>query len=156
MNKQAFTFLTLFTLVLMLAVYYVTLPLDQPGVSTDDLIVSTTESDPIDSYQTGLNEKHNAEVDDNESVLSSKDSTLEDKLEALENISQTEMTSNLEGKIQQDLADGSFSGCFVEIEDEVTRIVCPKDYLGKENATAILSIVYESISSEDLVEVSFE
>ena len=29
MNKQAFAFLTLFTLILMLSIYYVTLPADQ-------------------------------------------------------------------------------------------------------------------------------
>ena len=156
MNKQAFTFLTLFTLVLMLAVYYVTLPLDHPQTKTDDLIVSNTAENSLSEYQSGLNEKHSTEVSENESVISSSESSLEEKLEALENISQTEKTSNLEKKIQQDLTEGSFSGCFVEIEEEVTRIVCPQDYLSKENASMILSIVYQSVGKENLVEVSFE
>lgn len=157
MNKQAFTFLTLFTLVLMLAVYYVTLPLDNPEVSADDLIVAKSEEDTgLKEYQVTLDEKHSDEVNDNESVISSSQSTLEEKLAALENISQSEKTSNLEAKIQQDLAASSFSDCFVEIEDEVTRIVCPKEYQSSANAILILQIVYESISQDNLVEVSFE
>ena len=47
-------------------------------------------------------------------------------------------------------------GCFVEIETEVKRIVCPKDYVRKDNATAILQVVYQTITPDHLVEVSFE
>lgn len=157
MNKQAFTFLTLFTLVLMLAVYYVTLPLDDPSVNTDNLIVSQPDQgSTISSYQTDLQSKHEGEVNDNEDVLANKDSSTEDKLNALANINATQQRSTLETKIQQELSEVSFQGCFVEIEDEVTRVVCPIEYIGKENATSILSVVYQTISTDDLVEVSFE
>lgn len=155
MNKQAFTFLTLFTLVLMLAVYYVTLPLENPQVNTDDLIVSKDGSN-IDNYQQNLLDKHTGSINDNEGVIANKDSSTEDKLNALENINQTNQTSNLEAKIQQDLTTSNFSGCFVEVEEEVTRVVCPNEFTGKENATSILSIVYQSVNTNDLVEVSFE
>ena len=40
MNKQAFTFLTLFTLVVLLGVYYVTLPADSITIEPDQLITS--------------------------------------------------------------------------------------------------------------------
>ena len=51
MNKQAFTFLTLFTLMMMLAVYYVTLPVETKKLDANDLIV-TTETDPFEYYKT--------------------------------------------------------------------------------------------------------
>lgn len=41
MNKQAFAFLTLFTLILMLSIYYVTLPADQGQLNPDQLFNRT-------------------------------------------------------------------------------------------------------------------
>lgn len=154
MNRQSFTFLTLFTLVLMLAVYYVTLPLEDPTVSDENLIVS--QQDDLQGYKQDLEEKHDTLINNNESVLSNSESTLKEKLEALQKISDTEKTSALETAISTNLSSCGFEGCFVEVEDEVTRIVCPKKYVGKNNAVEILEEVYRFIEEQKLVEVTFE
>jgi len=154
MNRQAFTFLTLFTLVLMLGVYYVTLPIDHPDTITNELIVQ--KEDVIENYQNKLDIKHNETVKEEEQVVSNSESTLQEKLEALNKITQAEKTAELEKEIQSNLASLNYGGCFVEIEDSVTRIVCDMQYNSKSNAAAILSAVYEWIDSDQLVEVSFE
>lgn len=154
MNRQAFTFLTLFTLVLMLAVYYVTLPLEDPTVSDENLIVS--QQDDFEDYKQDLLEKHDTLISDNESVISNSESTLNEKLEALQIISDTEKTNTLETAILANLSSCGFEGCFVEVEDEVTRVVCPKKYVGKNNAVEILEEVYRFIEEQNLVEITFE
>lgn len=154
MNRQSFTFLTLFTLVLMLAVYYVTLPLEDPTVSDENLIVS--QQGDFADYKQDLEEKHDTLIDSSESVLSGKESTLEEKLEALQKISDTEKKSALETAISTNLSSCGFEGCFVEVEDEITRVVCPKKYVGKNNAAEILEEVYRFIEKQKLVEVTFE
>lgn len=154
MNRQAFTFLTLFTLVLMLAVYYVTLPLEDPTVSDENLIVS--QQDDFEDYKQDLLEKHDTLISDNESVISNSESTLNEKLEALQIISDTEKTNTLETAILTNLSSCGFEGCFVEVEDEVTRVVCPKKYVGKNNAVEILEEVYRFIEEQNLVEITFE
>ena len=50
MNKQAFAFLTLFTLILMLSIYYVTLPADQGQLNPDQLL--TGQNEDQDSHLT--------------------------------------------------------------------------------------------------------
>lgn len=155
MNKQAFTFLTLFTLVLMLSVYYVTLPLENPAVETDELLVME-QVEPLTIYQEQLDEKHSDSVKEEEQVLSNSESTLQQKLEALNEIAATEKTAKLEASIQNNLEKISFNGCFVEIETEITRVLCPKKFESKENVIQILSQVYQSIDNDNLVEVSFE
>ena len=57
MNKQAFTFLTLFTLVVLLGVYYVTLPADSITIEPDQLIASSEEN-RIEQYNE-LKQKNN-------------------------------------------------------------------------------------------------
>lgn len=154
MNRQAFTFLTLFTLVLMLAVYYVTLPIDNPELDTNELIVQ--QEDLIEHYQNELEMKYNESVKEEEKIVSNSESTLQQKLEALNKITETEKIKELEKKILNELALLNYSGCFVEIEDQVTRVICDAQYNSKANAASILSSVYKWIESEKLVEVSFE
>lgn len=154
MNRQAFTFLTLFTLVLMLAVYYVTLPIDNPELDTNELIVQ--QEDLIEHYQNELEMKYNESVKEEEKIVSNSESTLQQKLEALNKITETEKIAELEKKIQNELELLNYSGCFVEIEDQVTRVICDAQYNSKANAASILSSVYKWIESEKLVEVSFE
>ncbi len=156
MNKQAFTFLSLFTLVLLMAVYYVTLPLDNPGVNADDLIVSKTDFGSIDSYVTDLTQKHEDSLSQSESVLSSAEASTQEKVDAINQMNLVKQIAEKETLIKTKLEENSFSGCLVEIETEITRVVCPNAYVGKEKAMKIMSIVYETISKDELVEVSFE
>ena len=61
MNKQAFAFLTLFTLILMLSIYYVTLPADQGQLNPDQLLTGQNEDqDSLATMQQQLQDKHNA------------------------------------------------------------------------------------------------
>ena len=154
MNRQAFTFLALFTLVLMLAVYYITLPTEDTAVIPESLSVNQEIAEQNDLQDT-LAKKHQDAIDDSESVLSSNDSSTEDKLAALEKLGEVERVSTLEKQIQQALNEASFDECFVEIEDEVTRVVCPREKAGKQNAAAILAVVYQWVDQQKLVEVSF-
>ncbi len=156
MNKQAFTFLTLFTLVLMLAVYYVTLPLEDPSVVSDDLIVSIDENNQINTLLNDLDNKHSTNIDNEEEVVSNNDSTIDEKLDALDEINLEKETLNQEIALQESLVNQEFDGCLVEIETEVVRVMCPDDYESKNNAIKLMSTIYNSVDKEVLVEVSFD
>ncbi len=155
MNKQAFTFLTLFTLVLMLAVYYVTLPIENPAIVSNDLIASNGQN-LIESLQDDLDDKHDNNIEDNEQVVADNKSTTDQKLEALDAINSEQQILNSEIAIQEELNSFDYQGCLVEIESEVTRVMCPNTYNSKENATKLMSLVYGMQDEQVLVEVSFD
>lgn len=85
MNKQAFAFLTLFTLILMLSIYYVTLPADQGQLNPDQLLTGQNEDqDSLATMQQQLQDKHNAQAQNSQSIVASPSASTEEKQDALQ------------------------------------------------------------------------
>ena len=151
MNKHAFTFLTLFTLVLLLSAYYITLPNDT--YPKDNLIVSSDGSDS--KYLDVLNEQRENQENSNDNIVaSSKD--FEKKTKALENNSELKKTKNIEKEITEELNKQNLQGCYVELVNDVVRIVAQKKDQNNENVVKIMKIVYDIVEEDKLVEILFE
>lgn len=155
MNKQAFTFLTLFTLVLMLSIYYITLPTETKNLDGSDLIAHV-EQDVFEQYQ---KEKESQDAESrsyNEQVISSSTSTSEEKLEALNQNSVMDQEANTEHQIEQILKELGYESCFVEINKEIVRVVLPKEFDSQINALNVIQKVSQICEQQVLIEVSFE
>ena len=89
MNKKNLWFLTLFSLVLVLSIYYVMLPFTGTnlGDSTNNLPVINEQEDATDSYFVSLDlqksEAFEQLIDEQEDILASSTATIEEKTEAL-------------------------------------------------------------------------
>ena len=155
MNKQAFTFLTLFTLVLLLGVYYVTLPADSGSIDPDTLI-SYVQNDLIEQYTEEKNQMNDDLKRQNEQIISSSVSTSEEKLEALEKNAVLNATEQFEAQVSDLLYEQGIESCFVEKNDQIVRVVLPEKYSSQSMAVNVMKWIMD-ISYEDLlVEVSFE
>ncbi|MFQ8581287.1 MAG: hypothetical protein ACLSA6_01520 [Holdemania massiliensis] len=85
MNKQAFAFLTLFTLILMLSIYYVTLPADQGQLNPDQLLTGQNEDqDSLPPCSSSCRTKHNAQAQNSQSIVASPSASTEEKQNALQ------------------------------------------------------------------------
>ena len=155
MNKQAFTFLTLLTLVLLLGAYYVTLPADTISIEPDQLITSVQDN-VIEQYNE-LKQQQNEEMKmQNEQVISSSSTTSDEKLEALRQNSLLEGTVLFEENVMSLLKESGYEECFVEKNDEILRVVLPLQEKSHETAVKVIMLV-DLICEEDvLIEVSFE
>ena len=71
MRKQAITFLSLFTLILVLSIYYLLVP----PVEEESVSVSNEESSTIDVMQNELDQLHENSISDNNDVIASSKST---------------------------------------------------------------------------------
>ncbi len=155
MNKQAFTFLTLFTLVLLLGVYYVTLPADSGSIDPDTLI-SYVQNDLIEQYTEEKKQMNDDLKRQNEQIISSSVSTSEEKLEALEKNAVLNATEQFEAQVSDLLYEQGIESCFVEKNDQIVRVVLPEKYSSQSMAVNVMKWIMD-ISYEDLlVEVSFE
>jgi len=155
MNKQAFTFLTLFTLVLLLGVYYVTLPADSVEFQMDDLIASAEKS-VFEQYEDVKQQLTEELKSKNEQVISSSSTSSEEKLEALENNAVLDAAVQFEALVQQMLKEKGIETSFVEKNDDIVRIVLPKTENEQFTALQLMRWVDEISDEHVLVEVSFE
>ena len=155
MNKQAFTFLTLFTLVLLLGVYYVTLPADSVEFQMDDLIASAEKS-VFEQYEDVKQQLTEELKSKNEQVISSSSTSSEEKLEALENNAALDAAVQFEALVQQMLKEKGIETSFVEKNDDIVRIVLPKKENEQFTALQLMRWVDEISDEHVLVEVSFE
>ena len=157
MNKQAFAFLTLFTLILMLSVYYVTFPADQSQLNPDELLTGQTEEeDPLQTMQQQLDEKRNTEIQNNEATVSSGSATTEQKQEALQQVDQIQQTQQTELAIVNALAENGLDGWLAELDDDLIRVACPKSLEGTDNASLIMKIVSSLMDGQQIPEVTFQ
>ena len=83
MNKQAFTFLTLFSLILVLSIYYIMLP------PTSQNEVVQNDISTIEQLQNQLDKKRKDIITKNNEIIAKETSTSESINEALETISET-------------------------------------------------------------------
>ena len=155
MNKQAFTFLTLFTLVVLLGVYYVTLPADSITIEPDQLITSIEEN-VIEQYNELKQQKNEETMNQNEQVISNSTTTSEEKLEALQKNTVLQGIVLFEQNEESLLKENGYEECFVEKNGEILRVVLPVDKKSHETAVKVIALV-DLICEEDiLIEVSFE
>ncbi|HIU14282.1 MAG TPA: SpoIIIAH-like family protein [Candidatus Fimiplasma intestinipullorum] len=155
MNKQAITFLSLFSLILVLSVYYIMLP---PASSLDqDITVSEKESETYDvaKMQEELDAKREEEVADSNAIISSASSTQSEVTEALEEIEQTKEARDLENQITTMLKDEGYANCFVELSQESVKITIHQAEGSSEDAAKIISLVMEKTDGKYVPEVKF-
>lgn len=153
MNRQAVAFISLFSLILMLSVYYVTLddnsisviePQDHETVKVDDQSVM---KDQVDG-------KLDEEILKQKEVLGSNEPSEAEKSEALEKISFIESVKKSQEDLTKLLTDKGYKN-LVEISDSLVRITIYEESKSNELANEIMLLVYPLIDSEKSVEIYF-
>ena len=116
MNRQVTTFFSLFTLILVLSVYYILIPpaSTNQSVSTDN------------SMQDLLDLKRSEQKSVQNEILASSTSTGEQLNDALNIISETQTNENIELNVKNKLTELGFENVFCEIDHEVIKITISK------------------------------
>lgn len=153
MNRQAVAFISLFSLILMLSVYYVTLddnsisviePQDHEKIDVDD---QTVMRDQVDG-------KLDEEILKQKEVLGSNEPSGAEKSEALEKISLIESVKKSQEALTKLLTDKGYKN-LVEISDSLVRITIYEESKSDELANEIMLLVYPLIDQEKSVEIYF-
>ena len=156
MNKQALAFLTLFSLILMLSVYYVTLPADTSSVMKDDKTSQKAESkNDANKLKDKVNEKKDQQINDNSDVISSPDKSDEEKQEALKNIENLKDSKEVEQALIDGLKKEGYTSV-VEISDQACKVTILDQKSDKEIAKKVIQYVYNATKGKYLTEVAFK
>lgn len=149
MNKQAFTFLTLFSLILVLSIYYIMLPPDTNGE-----VVTNTQT-TIQQLQQQLNQKREDIISKNNEIIAKESSTSDSINEALETISETKSLGEKEKSIVSKIKELGYADAYVEIENNTIKITVLKKDAKQSDASSVIKEVLNLMGDNYQVEVKF-
>ena len=157
-NKQSIWFLTLFSLILVLSVYYITMPNEllittnniEETIKTNDtedenIQTTISESDILTALRVENDEDRDKEVDELNKILNGKTSTTEEKNNAFERIKDLNSIKGMEQKLEKIIKDEFKLDSFVKIEnDNQIKVVT----IGNEHNVEIASNIMKRIQNE--------
>lgn len=149
MNKQAFTFLTLFSLILVLSIYYIMLP----PVSKEESV--TQNKTTIEQLQSQLDKKRDDIISKNNQIIAQESSTSDSINEALETISETKNIWEQEKKIVDKIKEIGYQEAFVEIDGSTIKITVLQKEATQSDASKVIKAVLEIVGEDYQVEVKF-
>ena len=169
MNKKNLWFLTLFSLVLVLSIYYVTMPDDLLKASTststkatttekaeDEVEVTTEESDAISALKVEDEAKTKDTLNELQEKLTNSKTTTEEKNKAYEEIKNLNNNSGLEDSIEKKISSEYNCEAFTKIEETSVKVVVDNCENSKTLANTIMRLVQEQFDSKMYISVKFE
>lgn len=170
-NKQGLWFLTLFSLILVLSIYYITMPDqmfltnngnvtgtdDENNSLEDDAPVSSTidESSYLSVLKVELESTRDEQKAALEEIINSKDSTKEEKNNAYEELKTLNNNKGLEETITKKLKDDLELESFVKITNDEVLVVVEKDSHDVGLASQIMNLVQQEFTDKVSVSVRF-
>lgn len=172
-NKQSLWFLTLFSLILVLSVYYITMPnellltnnsnyLDTEATSgdtyssNDDAEVTIEESELLVTMRVNLEEERNAMVADLRSTLTNEEATSEEKNNAYEQIKYITDLKAQEEALEVKIKKNYGVECFIKIDNSEVKVVAIKESHDLALANNIMKTIQSEFDNKVYVTVKFE
>ena len=165
MNKKNLWFLTLFSLVIVLSVYYVTMPADLLAASTnsskaknassEQIVVDVDEGDSIAALKVEDASKTNGLISELQEKLTDTKITSEEKNQIYEQIKSINANSGLEESIEKKIKEQFSCEVFAKVEDTSVKIVADKCENSKKLANSIMRLVQEQFDDKMYISVQF-
>lgn len=160
-NKQNLWFITLFSLILILGIYYISIDdkvasvLKTEEINDSKEVIEITESDVLVALEVENDEEKQALMEEYQDILLSSESTLEEKNVAYENMQKLNNSSQEETKIKSIIKEKFSLNAFVKIKDNAISIVIASNEHNNELANSIIRSVQELFDEEKYITVKF-
>lgn len=162
MNKQNIWFITLFSLIIVLSIYYITMPSDlmiqsnEIKTEVEEVVSEVEESTVLVSLRIEAEEEYLQEMESLKSVLASNDSSITEKNNAFE---QLKSLSNIKGeqeKLEEKLSEAISANAFVKIDGNQIKVVVDKKEHDTKLANQIMRLVQENYKNKMYITVKFQ
>lgn len=163
-NKQKMWFLTLFSLILVLSVYYITMPSELLMTSSSnssekkDTQVKTTinETDVLTAMQVESDEERSGLVSEYNEIITDKETSLEEKNNAYEGLKKIDEVKSKEEKLENKLKKQLNLNTFIKIDgDNISVTVKKKDH-DYSAANNIMRMIQEEFENKMYISVKFQ
>ncbi len=156
-NKKNLWFLTLFSLVLVLSIYYVTMPsdvFDSSTVAKEDNIVIDDVS-LIASMKLEDDANVMKEIDDLKSKLTRKDISSDEKNNLFDELKLINKTSSKEETLENKIKELCNCENFVKIDGDNVRVVLDSEDSNTSTANNIMRLVQNEFDNKMYISVKF-
>lgn len=170
-NKKNLWFLTLFSLILVLSVYYITMPsevlmgtnsnyltntVNKENNDDNKVNVTVEESEILVALRVEANDQMLSEIEALETILTNVDSTVDEKNNAFEKIKLLNINRGMEEEIESKILEEFNLKSFVKINEDQIRIVVSKDEHDETLANDIMRSVQSKFDKKMYISVKFQ
>ena len=171
-NKRSLWFLTLFSLILVLSIYYITMPSEllltnnknsnttkteskKEDKNQEQATVSVEESDLLVALRVEADNKMESEIEDLKVILTNAESTAE-KNEAFEKIKTLNNNRGEEEKLETKIKEEFKLNSFIKIEDDQIKVTIESEKHDSELANKIMRSIQSNYETSKYISVKFQ
>ena len=164
-NKKNIWFLTLFSLILVLSVYYITMPSElllnntnftTPTINNNSDNITIEPSSVVGALKAEDNDSFLKQLDSLKIILMDKEKSIEEKNNAFDKMKELNINKSLEEKIEKSLNETFSLKTFVKIKDDQVRVVVIKENQDAKLATDIMNLVQSNFDSKMYISIKFQ
>ena len=169
-NKQSIWFLTLFSLILVLSVYYITMPNEllltnnSNQTNTEETINETTEeqavikeSELLTALRVEAEEERTEEINELNETLNNKEASTEDKNNAFEKLKDLNSLKGKEQLLEKKIKENFKLDSFVKIDNNnQVRVVVSGSEHTTELANNIMRSIQEDLETKMYISLKFQ
>ena len=162
-NKKNLWFLTLFSLVLVLSIYYVTMPNEifssnvdyDTNLSDNNVVVDIEETSVVSALKVEDDAIVMEEINTLKEKLTNSEVSVDDKNAAFEELKLINKNSSMEETIESDIKVLCNCENFVKIDGDNVRVVLDSEDSSASTANQIMRLVQEEFDEKMYISVKF-
>ena len=164
-NKKNIWFLTLFSLILVLSVYYITMPSElllnntnftTPTINNNSDSITIEPSSVVGALKAEDNDSFLKQLDSLKIILMDKEKSTEEKNTAFDKMKELNINKTLEEQIEKSLIDTFSLKTFVKIKDDQVKVVVESSDHDISMANKIMNLVQSNFENKMYVTVDFK
>ena len=160
-SKQNLWFLTLFSLILVLSVYYVTMPNDllkdvESDVNKEVIIDKVTEVSSLVAMRVSLEEERQSEMVVLQEVMTKEDISSTEKNNLYEKLKYLNEIQGQEELLEKKLKSNLKLDCFVKIDNSNISTVCIYSEHDNILANKVMRLIQEEFKVKKYITVKFQ
>ena len=161
-NKQNIWFMTLFSLILVLGVFYVTMPnetLEKIKIQTEkveDSVEEVMEESSLTVLRVSKEETRKEKMDSLQSSLMSDNLSTEEKNNTFELLKYLTEIQGKEEKYEKDIKKEFGLDCYTKIDNSNVSVICVSNEHNKELANTIMNYIQKDFSTPMNITVKFQ
>lgn len=153
-NKRSLWFLTLFSLILVLSVYYITMPNE---VLTDDrLNEEVKEVDLLTALRVESDNKISIEMEELKKIMNDLNVTVDERNNAFEQMKSLNITRGEEEKLENKVKEKYKIDSFIKITGDQIRVIITGNKHDNVLANNIMRTIQEEYENQMYISIKFE
>lgn len=161
-NKKGVWFLSLFSLILVLSVYYITMPAELLITNSDEKIenteptVKTEDSSVLVALRVEEDENIEKEVESLKKIISDANSSIEDKNAAFEKMKELNSNRSKEEILEEKIKTSLNLDSFIKIDGKLINVTINDENHSTEIANKIMRTIQEEYKEQMKITVKFQ